>query len=204
MNRRVIGAFTLIELLMVIAVISMLIALLFPVLSTVEEKANRAKCQSNLHQIGVAAIQQFGDLGDKLPNRDGANYGFAAEQLMPYVKNIKEVFDCPSKPRWKREHYLMSNHNFYVEYEFNKYLCSTNPMKRQSGIFDYSITAYAYDILYDLPSPPVSTPHGDGVNVAYLDGHSAWLPCSEHGIDYSKNPPDETTNSFLKKGHIWQ
>ena len=52
MNRRIIGAFTLIELLVVIAIIAILIALLFPAFSVVEEKANRAKCQSNLHQIG--------------------------------------------------------------------------------------------------------------------------------------------------------
>jgi prepilin-type N-terminal cleavage/methylation domain-containing protein/prepilin-type processing-associated H-X9-DG protein len=216
MNRRVIGAFTLIEMLVVIAIIAILIALLFPVLSIVEDKANRAKCRSNLHQIGVAAAQQFGELGEKLPYRGPADddkfkYGVAAEQLMPYVKNVKEVFDCPSNPR-RFTNCFMSTYNFYAEYEFNSFLCAygTNTLtknKRQSGVTDYSTAAYAYDIPHDLPLPPVRktdvTPHEDGVNVAYLDGHAAWLPCSEHGIDYSKNPVEETTNAFYRRGHIW-
>jgi prepilin-type processing-associated H-X9-DG protein/prepilin-type N-terminal cleavage/methylation domain-containing protein len=218
MNRKLIEAFTLVELLVVIAVISILIALLFPALSIVEEKANRTKCLSNLHQIGVAAVQQFGELGDKLPfrgsgNQDNFSYGVAAEQLMPYVKNIKEVFDCPSNLGGGDPNYVMPKYNFTVDYQFNSYLCAygTNTMtmnKRQSGITDYSMAAYAYDVPYDLPLPPqrpqsLSTPHGDGINVAYLDGHAAWLPCAEHGINYSVHPTVETTNAFYRKGHIW-
>ncbi len=64
-------AFTLIEMLVVIAVIAILLALLLPVLSSAKAKARRTVCSNNLRQISIGLRLYTDDFSDKTPRTPG-------------------------------------------------------------------------------------------------------------------------------------
>lgn len=61
------GGFTLIEMLVVVAVLGILAALLFPAIGSARGRAQTSGCASNLRQIGVAANAYAMDNGGRLP-----------------------------------------------------------------------------------------------------------------------------------------
>jgi len=111
--------FTLIEMLVVIAIIGILWAISFPMIFTTREAARRRVCMNNLRQIGMAMHMYAADHGGRLPptprgdgpggERDeicvldaspevqemfGLDYT-VADTLMSYVEH-REIFRCPS------------------------------------------------------------------------------------------------------------
>jgi prepilin-type N-terminal cleavage/methylation domain-containing protein len=61
------GGFTLVELLVVIAVIAILAALFLPLLSAAKARARRTGCMNNLRQIGLDVLTYAGDSEDSAP-----------------------------------------------------------------------------------------------------------------------------------------
>lgn len=96
--------FTIIELLVVVAIIAILASVLFPVFARAREKARQASCQSNLRQIISGVLQYVADYDGSWPFAwDGQGWscshgvakGLWYKVVSPYFKNT-QVFVCPT------------------------------------------------------------------------------------------------------------
>lgn len=88
------NAFTLIEMLVVIAIIAILAAILFPVFAQAREKARQTTCISNLKQLGLSLAMYSQDY-DELMMLAQVPAGRWPQLLAPYVKARAFVL-CPT------------------------------------------------------------------------------------------------------------
>ncbi len=86
------GAFTLIEMLVVIAIIGILAALLLPVLSQGRLKAQRVQCVSQLHQAGQAFHSFAHDHNDLFPMQVPASAGGSREAVQGAYQLVGEFY----------------------------------------------------------------------------------------------------------------
>jgi prepilin-type N-terminal cleavage/methylation domain-containing protein/prepilin-type processing-associated H-X9-DG protein len=119
MNR----AFTLIELLIVVAIIAVLAGALIPVFAQAKEASKKASCMSNLRQVGLATEMYIQDFDFKYPqskqssgqpqvddadgSREKPDYGSVFSKLLPYTgrgsgkwedRFRQGLFACPTDP----------------------------------------------------------------------------------------------------------
>ncbi len=91
-------AFTLIEMLVVIAIIAILMSLLLPAVQSAREAGRRIQCTNNLKQFGLA-LHNYADVNNSLPMqgtfRPGSTFtGYSAHtRILPYMEQ-RNLYDA--------------------------------------------------------------------------------------------------------------
>jgi prepilin-type N-terminal cleavage/methylation domain-containing protein/prepilin-type processing-associated H-X9-DG protein len=175
------SAFTLIELLVVIAIIAILAAMLLPVLARGKSSAQRAACESNLRQLGVATEIYLGDSANLFFNRSAAPtssgqqwwFGWLANGaegqrafdlstgvLFPYLEG-SDVRLCPS-PVWNTPQFKLKGTNVIFSYGCNAYLFAAqnqNPISAGKISRPTDTALYADSAQVNTFQAPASSTH---------------------------------------------
>lgn len=196
------GAFTLVELLTAIAIVTLLAALLFPAVARARENGRRASCAANLKQLGLAFTQYCQDTDEKLPlSTDGVagqgrtggwtyfeNFSsptvFKPElgSLFPYTKNA-QIYICPSDAEGRSHGQSYASNSCIFEPTVGgssegKNLShfesvSSWMLLGEEGSGDpYTASTDDGYILHGINL--FSKRHFDGSMILYLDGHVRW------------------------------
>lgn len=140
------AGFTLVEIVVVIAIVGVLAALLFTVFARVREGGRRTVCQSTLKQLALAVQQYTTDNDGRFPN------DYWHRQLFPYLK-ATAMIQCPT------------NAASYFNY---------NPIPTESELFkppDFYVLGYWYNGLQLSPLQRVA----DGT-LRFVSKHEAGVP----------------------------
>jgi prepilin-type N-terminal cleavage/methylation domain-containing protein/prepilin-type processing-associated H-X9-DG protein len=152
--------FTLIEVTVVITIICILAAILFPVFARAREKARQTRCQTNLQQIGLALSIYARDHAGHFPPKN--------DDLTPLVGRylpMEEVLRCPSAGPRERE----------------------APVAREDAGDNKIDAVPAYDYYYRAGFCDDDDPHtflvcdthlrrhNGGCGALFADGHAKWF-----------------------------
>jgi prepilin-type N-terminal cleavage/methylation domain-containing protein/prepilin-type processing-associated H-X9-DG protein len=210
MGTKGLRAFTLVELLVVIAVISILAAMLLPTLARTKDKAGATCCLNNLKQWGLATQLYTVDNDDFLPpegkptplDSDLSNPAYQAWYIQlpellrlsryadadwrkdPSVDPDKSIWICPSNRR--RANVTAMSHNLF-HYCLNDYVNGTGTGNRKvkiSVVRRHSTQVWLFDSK-NLPALGEenfvhTNLHNGGAQFGFLDGHAARFRAVEY------------------------
>ncbi len=191
------AGFSLVELLVVLGIISLLAALLFPVLASARERARTKTCISNMRQLGQATLLYLPDWNDTYPlagyiSTDPQNQRCLMtlfHELVPYIKN-KQIVLCPS-----------DGAPVNVERVFSQVmpLCPAMGFKASSYMANWCLFEVG-DLAPGTPHPPVS--HAQipfpAETILFFDAVMAGLP---NLTPYLQGRHDEQAVANFADGH---
>jgi prepilin-type N-terminal cleavage/methylation domain-containing protein/prepilin-type processing-associated H-X9-DG protein len=167
--------FTLIELLIVIAIIAILASLLLPALRNAKHKAMEIKCASRLKQLQMGFINYADAWNGLLPDSSSLNcWYFVVGEYIGLEEEHSDSKHCPSVDRskiaWPTYTYKMNAFLKFVK------LSGLNSISKRVLLIDGNVEESDYKN-YPWDRGPVLTPHRpafrhlNASNTLMLDGH---------------------------------
>jgi len=165
-------AFTLVELLVVVAIIAILAALLLPTIAKSKGRAKSVACLSNLHQIGIALQLFVQDNDNKMPVMYDALLSTNAtpptnslptiDLVLTNYLGVERVLLCPS-----------DNKNLFAQtgssYAWNSLINGQDA--DHLVVFAIDFDPHNIPLVFDKEAFHAAVGQGRGVNYLYADGH---------------------------------
>jgi len=181
--------FTLVELLVVVAIIGILAAILMPALNSAREQARRSSCISNLKEIGLGMNMYAGDWREKFPmsSRTTADTDEDFKRLIASgTYATGPLFYCPSSRESAKSE---RDQAFQITVDGGLVNCDNiNPCI--SYAYSYGLTLmddpdsclvvdmsgnWGGDWEEDLQVSLIKNHDTAGVNAVFIDGHAEWI-----------------------------
>jgi prepilin-type N-terminal cleavage/methylation domain-containing protein/prepilin-type processing-associated H-X9-DG protein len=191
--------FTLVELLVVVAIIGALIALLLPAVQQARATARRASCSSSMRQIGLATQMFANDHAGRFPQTIHAGPGESwVYTLSPYVENVEEIRICAEDPKgrdWLRNGAKGTSYmiNEYVSFELTESVLNLHKMKQTSKTIIVFEGADGRDV--DAEHVHASSWYTKG----YITGNVVWPHMLQ---EIQPNRHFGTANYLFADGHV--
>jgi prepilin-type N-terminal cleavage/methylation domain-containing protein len=193
--------FTLVELLVVLAIVAILASLLLPALARAKERGRRAVCLSNLSQLLKACTMYAMDNEDKF---FAASHGSMQIALNPIEKEAAAaaglfgtIWTCPNRPKFPV--YEAGDDQWLIGYQYfggitnwntpRGVLPSRSPIKLSSSNPFWVVAADATMKIKkvwgggsetlafaDMPAHQNSDKQPEGGNQVHVDGSARWIP----------------------------